>query len=387
VLRVGLTGGIACGKSYARARMQDAGLVTLDLDLIAHEVMAPGGAAHADVLAEFGAGVRAPDGHIDRAALGARVFADPVARARLEELVHPRVRQEEEHRASVLAAAGTALLVTDAALLVEAGFHLRFDRLIVVHCPPEEQLRRLRLRDGLDEPAARARLRAQMPIAEKRSFAHFQIDTSGPFGQTDAAVDAVTASLQVLAAQPRRWPSLVRDRARAALALGPREGPRGLTPARLLAEIVATGGIEMARVARLLTPPLAPGEPWYRAALRPGAHRSESLAAPVALWSMARAGGDADYTVAAAASLARLTHADPPSVAGACLRALALCDALDPDDPPLDAARWRDRAARWGGAPATDSTVKESLDMAAEVRSPRGTAADDPPELTALGFA
>ena len=153
--------------------MQDAGLATLDLDLVAHDVMAPGAAAYDAVVAEFGPGIVGAGGRIDRPALAGRVFADPGARNRLNALVHPRVREEEDRRAAALAAADAALLVTDAALLVEAGYHLRFDRLVVVHCPPEEQLRRLRLRDGLDEPAARARLRAQMPIDEKRSFAHF----------------------------------------------------------------------------------------------------------------------------------------------------------------------------------------------------------------------
>ncbi|HET9317399.1 MAG TPA: dephospho-CoA kinase, partial [Vicinamibacteria bacterium] len=333
MLRVGLTGGIACGKTYVRRRMQDAGLATLDLDLVAHEVMAPGGAAYEDVLAEFGPAVRAADGTVDRAVLGARVFADPAARARLNAIVHPRVREEEDRRAAALAAKGAAVLVTDAALLVEAGFHLRFDRLVVVHCPPEEQLRRLRVRDGLDEAAARARLRAQMPVADKRAFAHFEVDTSGPFARTDTAVDAVTSALVALPPPSPGAARVLGARARAALALGPQAGPRGLTPLGLLSEIAAARGIEMERVARLLDPPVPSGDPWYRAALKGGAHGPEALAAPVALWSHARTGGDPEYTVAVAASVARLTHAEAPPIASACATALLLADALDPDEP------------------------------------------------------
>lgn len=386
MLRVGLTGGIACGKTYVRRRMQDAGLATLDLDQVAHEVMAPAGAAYDDVVAEFGPGILGLDGHIDRPTLGARVFSDPAALDRLNDLVHPRVREEENRRAAALAAEGATLLVTDAALLVEAGFHLRFDRLVVVHCPPEEQLRRIRLRDGLDEPAARARLRAQMPIDEKRGYAHFQVDTSGPFAQTDAGVDALTSALRALAPPAPGRPRVTRSRARAALALGPQAGPRGLAPLRLLSEIVAASGIEMERVARLLEPPVPAADPWYRAAQRGGAHGPESLSAPVALWSHARAGGDPEYTVAVAASLARLTHAESPPIAGACLTALVIQDALDAANPRIDAERWTPLAQRWGGAPPPERARRAAAALAARIREEPSAGGHAPPELAALGF-
>src|SRR5262245_49087722 len=115
--------------------------------------MAPGGAAYDDVVRSFGASILGPDGAIDRRALGDVVFKDPAARARLNALVHPRAREEEGRRAAALGAAGATVIVSDAALLVEAGVHLRFDRLVVVHCPPEEQRRRLMERDGLDARA------------------------------------------------------------------------------------------------------------------------------------------------------------------------------------------------------------------------------------------
>ena len=163
MLRVGLTGGIACGKSHVLRRLAGHGLQTLDLDAVARDVTAPGSPALQEISGAFGAGVLGPDGSLDRAALAALVFADAAARARLNAIVHPRVRAEEARRAEDVAGRGAAVLVTDAALLVEAGAHLRFDRLVVVHCDPGQQLERLRARDGLDEGAARARVLAQMP--------------------------------------------------------------------------------------------------------------------------------------------------------------------------------------------------------------------------------
>src|SRR6185436_19631204 len=133
MLRVGLTGGIACGKSHVRARLAEHGLRTLDLDRIAHEVTARGGAAYGDVVRAFGRGVLAADGSLDRKALGALVFADGDSRGRLNAIVHPRVREEEARRADAWMDDLAAIVVSEAALLVEAGVHPRFDRLIVAH--------------------------------------------------------------------------------------------------------------------------------------------------------------------------------------------------------------------------------------------------------------
>ena len=238
VLRVGLTGGIACGKSRVRRRLAAAGFGTLDLDAVAHEMIAPGGPAYDDVVAAFGRGILAADGTVDRKALGARVFADAAARAELNALVHPRVRDEEARRAAAHAAAGGRVFVTDAALLVEAGLHLRFDRLVVVDCEGGEQLRRLVARDGIDEAAARARIEAQMPAAEKRRFAHIALDASGTPGSHGRGRGAARPP------SSRSWPS-IRPRARrvretavrgALLAGGPAHGPRGLDPARFATE-------------------------------------------------------------------------------------------------------------------------------------------------------
>src|SRR5687767_5013435 len=187
--------------------------------------MAPGQDAHAEVVAAFGPEILAADGSIDRRILGPRVFADPAARARLDAIVHPRVRAAE---ARLMSEGGTArVAVTDAALLVESGMHLRFDRLVVVHCDPGTQVARLMARDGLDEEAARSRLRAQMPAADKRRFAHLEIDSSGALEQTDARADAVAAELsRVAAVDPPPAASL--EGALAAIATGRADGPRGL---------------------------------------------------------------------------------------------------------------------------------------------------------------
>ena len=184
--------------------------------------MAPGGAAHADVVRSFGGEVLAADGRVDRKRLGQLVFADAEARARLNALVHPRVREEEVRRTA--AAGPEAVVVTDAALLVEAGVHLRFRRLIVVHCPAELQRRRLRERDGLDDEAAEARLAAQMPIAEKRAFAHFEVDTSGGFAETDRQVDVLVERLRALASSLPGPAPVPPERAAGCLLFGPAEG-------------------------------------------------------------------------------------------------------------------------------------------------------------------
>lgn len=378
MLRVGLTGGIACGKSHVLRRLAARGIATLDLDALAHAALAPRGVAHADVIAAFGASIVAPDGTIDRRALGDLVFSDAAARARLDSLMHPRVRQEEARRAGALAASGCPVLVSDAALLVEAGAHLRFDRLVVVHCPPDEQLRRLVRRDGLAEAAARARIAAQMPIAEKRAFAHLAIDTSGAVADTEAAADRLSEDLGAIAAATFRPAPPSFEKALGALVHGSSSGPRGLGPATLAEETLSAGGLELARLAARLRP--LPGEPWYRAAVAgEGAPWPEALSAVLALWALAR-GLDAEWLASAAASLGRLTHTDAESITGACLAALAareavLVGSLDGLSDRL--SEWEPEAGRWGGAapPARiASAVRAAAAHAREASSARAAA-------------
>jgi len=320
----------------------------MDLDLLAHELMAPGGAAYEDVVSVFGPGILAADGSIDRRALGAIVFEDRTARERLNAVVHPRVRAEEARRAGALPAAPDAVVVTDATLLVESGVHLRFDRLVVVHCGPQAQLARLMHRDGIDAAAARARIAAQMPVFEKRLFAHFEVDTSGTPADTDRAAEALADELKRLAPFRRPSVSVSLPRALGSLVHGPARGPRGLTPLRVLGELRASQGPEMERLARLLDPPA--GGPWYRAARaeEPGPAPA-TLVAPLVLWALARGAPDPPFLCAAAASLARLTHVEPQALADACAQALVLQQAVASGRIDHDTTEWTRPAERWGG--------------------------------------
>lgn len=351
MLRVGLTGGIACGKSHVLRRLAAGGLGTMDLDAVAHAVMAPGGTAYADVVGAFGRGVLGPDGAIDRLRLGAIVFADPEARARLDATVHPRVREEEARRAAAREREGCPVLVSDAALLVEAGAHLRFERLVVVHCPAAEQLRRLVARDGLSEAAGLARIDAQMPVDEKRRFAHVAIDTAGTLEETDARSDRLAAELLALARRREAPRRLDPARLLGALVHGRGPGPRGLDPSTLADDMLGAGGLELAALARRLVP--AATGPWYRAAAAgEAAPWPEALGVVLAAWSLAR-GLDDLWLASAAASLARLTHGDDASVAGGCLAALVARDVAA--GAPLESigdrlAAREELARRWGGA-------------------------------------
>jgi dephospho-CoA kinase len=378
VLRVGLTGGIACGKSHVRRRLAAAGFGTLDLDAVAHEMIAPGGPAYADVVAAFGRGILAADGTVDRRALGARVFASAEARSELNALVHPRVRDEEARRAAAHAAAGGRVFVTDAALLVEAGLQLRFDRLVVVDCEGGEQLRRLVTRDGIDEAAARARIEAQMAAVEKRRFAHIVLDASGTRRRTDAEASRLAAELAALAEHPPARPAPGEAAVLAALAHGPAHGPRGLDPARFVVDVAAAGGIEMNRLAVLLVPRVV--GPWSLAAdagpaSEPG---PESLALVVGLWALARRGLDDEFTAAAMFSVAYLTHRDPGRTAAACLLATAMTHLAGAGRTDEGARRaWAAAAERWARVPPppwAQAIVAEAVARAGDPGDPAAMA-------------
>ena len=363
MLRVGLTGGIACGKTLAARRLAAHGFHVLDLDAVAHELTAPGGAAYADVVAAFGQGIVGRDGAIDRKALGARVFSDPQALSRLNALVHPRVRAEEARRAAQLA--GTdEVLVTDAALLVESGLHTRFDRLVVVDCRFEDQVARLAARDGMNEVTARARIAAQMPVADKRRFAHFVVDGSRTREETGRQVDELAPALRALAAAPASTAAIPRERALRALAYGPERGPRGLTPAVVLDEVTDAGGLEVDRLATRLVPRVR--GPWFRAAdLETDGPAPATLAPAVALWGVLRRGDDPEYTASIAATVARLTHREPRALADATLLALVFAAAglAGLGEATRRAAQSARLAERWGGAPP-GALVEDVLQLA-----------------------
>lgn len=194
MLRAALTGGIATGKSHCLARFAALGVPTIDADLLAREAVAPGSHGLEAVAARFGAGVMRPDGTLDRAALAALVFSDRSARAALEAIIHPEVRRRIREW-FVSHPPQTALAIADIPLLFETGQEHDFDRVIVCACDPGEQLRRIVARNGLTEEAARQRLAAQWPIAEKVDRAHHVIRTDGSFAETESQIRAVFETL------------------------------------------------------------------------------------------------------------------------------------------------------------------------------------------------
>jgi dephospho-CoA kinase len=203
MLRVALTGGIATGKSYVRSRIAARGVPTADADSIVHDLLSAGSEVSLEIARRFGPGVARLDGAVDRAALGALVFSDEAARRALEAIVHPRVYARIAEWMSLQARDGARWVVADIPLVFETGREGEFDRVVVVACSPEEQVRRVVRRDGVDEAAALARLAAQWPIAEKVRRATDVVDTSGTFDETDRQVDAVCTALdEVATARP-----------------------------------------------------------------------------------------------------------------------------------------------------------------------------------------
>jgi dephospho-CoA kinase len=179
MLRVGLTGSIAVGKSYVASVFAELGCHVLDADHTAREVVLPGSAGLAAVVNAFGNEVLNPDGTLNRQQLGALVFGDEQKRQELNHLLHPFIiaRQDEILR-EWEKEDPEGIGIVDAALMIESGGYKRFDKLIVVHCRPEVQLERLMLRDGLSRGEAQRRIDSQMPQEEKQRFADYLIDTS-----------------------------------------------------------------------------------------------------------------------------------------------------------------------------------------------------------------
>jgi dephospho-CoA kinase len=200
MLKVALTGGFACGKSFVGEALAKCGCLLIQADALGHAVLAPGGEAYEAVVRELGAEVL-PDGQIDRRKLAARVFNDREALARLNALVHPPViAREEKTIAEFRALEPKGIAVVEGAILIETGSYQRFDRLIVVSCREEQQIARAMHRDGLTEAEVRARLSRQMPLAEKRKLADFVIDTSGEKQETLRQTCTVYAELRKIEA-------------------------------------------------------------------------------------------------------------------------------------------------------------------------------------------
>lgn len=194
MVRVALTGGIATGKSTVLRRIAAAGIPAIDADVLARQVVAPGTPGFDAVVATFGAGVVTAAGDLDRRALGARVFADPAARAALEAIIHPAVYQAISAWFAALPG-GTRVAVADIPLLLETERAGDFDVVVVVACARDEQIRRAIARDGVTRDEAEARIGAQWPIERKVAAADHVIWTTGTLADTEKHVDDLLALL------------------------------------------------------------------------------------------------------------------------------------------------------------------------------------------------
>jgi dephospho-CoA kinase len=205
---IGLTGGIGTGKSSVAAMFAELGARVIDSDAIVHQLQAPGMPLLAEIAAEFGAELIRPDGSLDRAALGARIFSDETARKRLNAIVHPAVGRESARQLAEAFASGVPLVVLDIPLLFETRLHgtatkanLGLETIVVVYAPRELQVTRQVARNGYGRDEAERRVDSQIPIVEKRAQAHHVIDNSGSLEDTRRQVDDLYARLAAGAAR------------------------------------------------------------------------------------------------------------------------------------------------------------------------------------------
>lgn len=192
---VGLTGGIASGKSTVARAFAQLGIPVIDADQLAREVVAPGSEGLLAIVETFGADVLLADGTLDRKLVGARVFADPALRMKLNAITHPRVAQLSAQRLAAIEPGSSPYVIYEAPLIVENGLHHGMRGLIVVALDPVRQLGRVMQRDSLDREAAEARLRAQAPLEKKLAAATYVIDNGGALHDLPPQVDAVHAKI------------------------------------------------------------------------------------------------------------------------------------------------------------------------------------------------
>jgi dephospho-CoA kinase len=196
MLKVGLTGGLACGKTFVGEALAGFGCLLIQADELGHQVLEPGGEAYDEVVREFGREILDGDGRINRKRLAGVVFGSPERLQRLNALVHPPVVRREEQAVAAFAARDPhGIAVVEAAILIETGSYRRFDRIVLVTCTEEQQRARALRREGAAEADVVARMGRQMPLADKRKYADFVIDTSGTkedtLRQTRAVYDAL----------------------------------------------------------------------------------------------------------------------------------------------------------------------------------------------------
>jgi dephospho-CoA kinase len=180
MLLVGLTGGIASGKSLVTRVFRELGAHIIDADKIVHDLLSNGQDAHRAVIEHFGKGIEMHDGSVDRRKLGEIVFNDPEERAWLNQCIHPRVFEAYQRQVKTIGQHDpSAIVVMDAALLIETGYNRKMDRIVVVYAREQDQLRRLMERDRFSKEQAQARIRSQMPLEEKKKHADYVIDNTG----------------------------------------------------------------------------------------------------------------------------------------------------------------------------------------------------------------
>ena len=200
MILVGLTGGIASGKSLVAKLLKDLGAYVIDADEIAHQVIQPGTPAYQEILRQFGKDILREDGTIDRPKLGRLVFRDSARRSMLESIVHPRVFAEEEaQRRQITQQEPEAVIIFDAPLLIETRAHELMDKVIVVYADRKTQLKRLKERDRLDSEEAKWRVAAQLPLSNKKQYADYVIDGMASPSEVAKQTETVYQKLKALA--------------------------------------------------------------------------------------------------------------------------------------------------------------------------------------------
>jgi len=193
---VGLTGGIASGKTTICRLLEAKGCTIIDADLVAHKLLLRGQPGYEPAIKAFGQGILGDAGEIDRGKLGAEVFGDRSKLEHLNQLLHPEVIRTIGETLEALRPVGEARIIVDASLMIESGFHRNFQRLVLVTCTLKQQVERLMTRNGLTQEQARQRIALQMPLEEKRAFATDMIDNSGTKEKTVMQVDALFEDLE-----------------------------------------------------------------------------------------------------------------------------------------------------------------------------------------------
>lgn len=198
MLRVGLTGGIATGKTTVASMLRDRDVPVLNADTLGHELLEPGQEAYDEIVAVFDEDILDPDGKVNRAKLGGVIFADAQKRARLNQILHPRILDiVQKWFAALDDPEGPEFAVVEAALIFEARYNQKLDKNIVCWCLSEQQMERLTLRE-LSVEEARQRIAAQMPLDNKRKLADEVIDCSGSIEETERQVNQVVEKLKLL---------------------------------------------------------------------------------------------------------------------------------------------------------------------------------------------